>query len=383
MGEKGTAKMCMKSKQWQFWRSWALGLAASAFCGSFSLSSQASVMHGLSSTTTGINTSAPTGYEEAWLRTGSLGGGSGVYLGNGYVLTAAHVNSTSGFTVNGVSHLAIAGSREDLTNNGESGFTNLTDLMIFRIMVPDSSPLHGLGALAISQSSLAGTNTQGVMIGEGRGQTTTAPVNLGAGAQGYLWGNSGSRAKRWAEVLVSNPANFGVSTNGRDVMGMVSFAFQQQTGRGNATVGDSGGGLFVLNDGEVELTGAIHSVTSITGQAASSSAFGNQTLFSDLSIYTNQINIYEGDLDGDGHVGDLDLALVLGNWGQSVVAGDWLAGDASGDGHIGESDLSYVLDNWGAGSAPVAQNVPTPSTGVIFGLLGMCFLRRRRKDNEN
>ncbi len=47
-----------------------------------------------------------------------------------------------------------------------------------------------------------------------------------------------------------------------------------------------------------------------------------------------------GDLDGDGHVGGADLALLLGAWGTSG------AGDLDGDGIVGGSDLAILLGSW-------------------------------------
>ncbi|MDZ4817740.1 MAG: hypothetical protein SGJ20_02070 [Planctomycetota bacterium] len=50
----------------------------------------------------------------------------------------------------------------------------------------------------------------------------------------------------------------------------------------------------------------------------------------------------EGDLDGDGFVGQSDLNLILGNWGQSVPPADPLA-DPDGSGSVGQGDLNKVL----------------------------------------
>ncbi len=47
------------------------------------------------------------------------------------------------------------------------------------------------------------------------------------------------------------------------------------------------------------------------------------------------------DLDGDGHVGATDLAILLGKWGQSGQ------GDINGDGTVNAADLSILLGAWG------------------------------------
>ncbi len=47
-----------------------------------------------------------------------------------------------------------------------------------------------------------------------------------------------------------------------------------------------------------------------------------------------------GDLDGDGHVGPKDLALLLGDWGGNGIA------DVDCDGIVGPADLAILLGNW-------------------------------------
>src|SRR5690606_33419459 len=77
-----------------------------------------------------------------------------------------------------------------------------------------------------------------------------------------------------------------------------------------------------------------------------------------------------GDLNGDGFVGQDDLNLILGNWGQNVTPGDLNFGDPSGDGFVGQDDLNEVLGGWGQGTPPVAA-VPEPGTFLLLGLAGV------------
>jgi hypothetical protein len=53
-----------------------------------------------------------------------------------------------------------------------------------------------------------------------------------------------------------------------------------------------------------------------------------------------------GDLDGDGAVGPMDLAILLGNWGACPQEGDCPA-DLNGDGAVDATDLAILLGNWG------------------------------------
>ncbi len=48
-----------------------------------------------------------------------------------------------------------------------------------------------------------------------------------------------------------------------------------------------------------------------------------------------------GDLDGDGHVGASDIAILLGQWGGAGSA------DLNGSGDVGASDLAILLGQWG------------------------------------
>ena len=56
-----------------------------------------------------------------------------------------------------------------------------------------------------------------------------------------------------------------------------------------------------------------------------------------------------GDVNGDGFVGQGDLDIVLGVWGQSVPPADPRA-DLTGDGAVGQGDLDRILANWGSGA---------------------------------
>lgn len=321
-----------------------------------------------------IQTSAPAGFEDAWDRVGSLGAGSGVYLGNGFVLSARHVNGGSTFTIDGTIHQRIAGTSVTLANPTGLGLSTQSDLWLNRYAVPDSSPLHGLGLIAIRDTPLAGAGTGAVMIGEGLGQTTQTPVNVGGSRTGYVWG--GSEVRRWGDTIISTESE--VSASGRDVVGAASFSFQQIAGRGNAAAGDSGGGLFFMGPEGPVLSGIIHAVTLFNDQNDDTAAFGNRTLFSDLSAYLDQIRVVEGDLDGDGLVGVSDLDLVLTNWGGSVTAGDWTQGDGDGDGLIGQGDLDLVLAHFGAGE-PVVTQIPEPGSLGLLLLACWSGMGRRRR----
>ena len=53
------------------------------------------------------------------------------------------------------------------------------------------------------------------------------------------------------------------------------------------------------------------------------------------------------DLDGNGEVNGIDLAIILGKWGTNGGK-DYPNADIDGDGTIGGADLAQILGAWGA-----------------------------------
>ncbi len=79
-----------------------------------------------------------------------------------------------------------------------------------------------------------------------------------------------------------------------------------------------------------------------------------------------------GDADLDGFVGQTDLDMVLGDWGENVPPADPRA-DLTGDGFVGQGDLDTVLGNWGEGTG----SIPEPAT-LLLVAIGACMGLRRR-----
>ncbi len=90
-----------------------------------------------------------------------------------------------------------------------------------------------------------------------------------------------------------------------------------------------------------------YTMSSVHGQATTLDAATAGTLLLDpgfLCVEPDDIPI-PGDLNNDGHVNGIDLAVILSTWG--VCGGESCAADIDRDGFVNGSDLAVVLSNWG------------------------------------
>ena len=215
------------------------------------------------------NTSPPAD-DPGWAHVGRVTGPTGIYLGNGWMLTANHV-VVSDPEIGGVIYPVVPGSVVQLQNPD----TSLADLKIFRI---DPSPR--LPLLRIRSTTPANnTNLTFVAIGLSRGAATSW------GAGGYLWGSFGG--KRWGTNKVAGTANIGTlafTTNFTKIVGGGGSANEAQ-----GADGDSGGAVFIKNGITWELAGVMIAIATFVGQPASSSIYGNLTYAADLAQYRAQL----------------------------------------------------------------------------------------------
>ena len=63
-----------------------------------------------------------------------------------------------------------------------------------------------------------------------------------------------------------------------------------------------------------------------------------------LCVESSDLGIL-GDLNDDGHVNGIDLAVVLGTWGSCSTSN--CVGDINRDGAVNAADLTILLSNWG------------------------------------
>jgi hypothetical protein len=228
--------------------------------------------------------------DPGWNRVGKVGTGpgSGVYLGQGWVLTAAHVGDGD-FTVNGQTYLAKAGTKERLKNADDSW----TDLIVYELQ---SSP--NLGDVRMS-SSRPGDYSVVTMIGYGLEQQhsmrywdvnwATMPSSTGAAYRGYSLGSAWT--KQWGENFLLP----GTSTRNSGSGDVSSFETRfwddvDNTTFAQAVAGDSGGAVFYKNGSLWELAGIMHATSTYPSQDKwATVAYGQYTYIADLSEYRDQI----------------------------------------------------------------------------------------------
>ncbi|MCD4823806.1 MAG: serine protease [Phycisphaerae bacterium] len=235
------------------------------------------------------NTSAPAA-DPGWANVGQRGVGSAVYLGNNWVMTAAHVGAGS-VNFGGTDYSAVAGSSVRLHAPGSPG--ELVDIIMFRIEeTPDD-----VVDLTIS-SSRPSNGSDVVAIGCGRNReadqtwwNSSWEEQQGSAAyRGFEY--DAGREKRWGENDIDGTSTIDVGYGSTRALRM---DFDRYGGQGDDEMqlvdGDSGGGLFYYNSstGNWELSGMLMARSIHSGQPYDTAVYGNRSYAADLSWYDDQI----------------------------------------------------------------------------------------------
>jgi hypothetical protein len=352
-------------------------------------------------------TQGDPGWANAGLNTYGL---NGVYIGDGWVLSAWHAGTaTIKFVENGPSYDPIPNQSFVVPN--PSGYAGLTEPYADMIMYRIKSEPPGLLPLTIASQPLAvGNEVMFISHGHYRAaaethwtvNTATDPdewnfatsctLNPPDCRHGYI---SAGEGKRWGTnhiendqtVFGPNPphndANITVKVKYPDpgVTDIATIAnltvFNQNSSNpfeAQAVVKDSGSAVFHKRSGQWELAGITTNVFTWNGQSSLWAVYGDAIAFADLSSYATQIAAIKsdhmdysivGDVDLDGAVTNADIAIFVANWNVTHAASGslstWKLGDLTRDGKTDVNDF-FKWRN-GAGSSAAAL-------GSLLGLSG-------------
>lgn len=353
--------------------------------------------------------------DPGWANVARLSNASSVYLGNGWMITANHVGQTSVKFDDGRVFNVVPGSQTTLSD--PTGFaTGSPDLRMFRLLddpglpsitVASNRPANGANVIMIGY----GVNRDKTPLGWEVSGTTLAssvwkPVTLPhASAIGFNLLTSSQ--KRWGANQISANDTFANNT----LVFPTVFHDYGSILSGQATVGDSGGGVFSQVGGQWQLVGIMDSVLPIANQPSNTVVYGQSTYSVDIAYYSSQILAILGrpqaawqngrnyyDVNASGTVDPQDLLLVfneLAKKGAHTLTGApdgqplW---DVNGDGSISPIDANRLatalLTNTGnlpTTSAAGISLVPEPSSVLLAlsGLLLAPLAWRRAKARRN
>jgi len=203
---------------------------------------------------------------DGWNYVGEVNDASGVYLGNNWVLTAAHVNNPTSFTLNGNVYNATGISYTNFTNSLTG--TAAADLHLFQIFNTSTTGTN----VTLSNLSLATTvpslNQTVVMIGYG--------------------GASGQASQSWGTNTVYHNTQYPVSVNGYQSIDFTTL----NSGQNYASVGlgDSGGGDFMKIGANWQLAGINEASISYSGTNPLTGTNYTGSAFIQLGAYSTQIS---------------------------------------------------------------------------------------------
>lgn len=186
----------------------------------------------------GYNTAAPTSTDIAnwntgwganditgWDYVGQVNGASGVYVGNGWVLTAGHVGAGT-FTLASTSYDPVPGSTQGFSNS-----QGTADLVMFRLTLSPNLPSLVIASSPPAKFAVNNPGSSVAMIGYGGGQGETWGLNT------VTNNNQPTSVSGYSYVTIDFSTAYGTTTAG----------LSSVTNNAQLVGGDSGGGDFIYN----------------------------------------------------------------------------------------------------------------------------------------
>ena len=222
-----------------------------------------------------------------------FGNGTATYLGEaggqGWLLTANHVQAPATVTVAGVG-----------LNVGTKQRVGSADMAVYPVW--SSSGLPDLPAVILSKDyPVAGDEMINIGFGRDRVEGANAnPKSVGQGT-GYSW--TGTRVHRWGTNHVESltffysPVSPGVpvtNLSGRGESFFTKFDDNDNANESLASSGDSGGPVFSHADGAWKLLGIMTHIYTYSLQHAQTTAFGNQMSSVCVKSYESTISNMTG-----------------------------------------------------------------------------------------
>jgi hypothetical protein len=313
------------------------------------------------------NTTAPVN-DFGFDHVGVVNGLTGVYVRNGWVLTANHVGEGK-IVLDGVAYPPVPGSSVRLLNSDGTA----ADLILFKLAT--RPPLADLAITNTPPSNQTLIYVAG--NGADRGAATTW-----MGIAGWQW--TGAHTLRWGTNRISSVGDYTFDTHA------FRITFDDLPNPGNQSeadivTGDSGGGAFTGTGASAELVGILFARASYAGQPGSTSLYGNIGLVADLDAYrdailpvTDRPDCSDGlDDDGDGTIDFPEDAGCAGPTDASERGSTYQCDNGLDDNANGLID--YPADP--VCIAPTTPlEVPEPGATPAFGagLVALAALARRR-----
>jgi hypothetical protein len=358
-----------------------------------------------------VNTADFPDYVEApvtdpgWNYVGEMVNGTGVYLGDGWVLTANHVYQAQA----GRSWIEldqhydeIAGTTQRIKYN-DSGVD--ADLVMFRINGnPQLYPADANGQpnlVKIRHARLSGSQLA-TIIGTGHGrefESTWGTVEIGGQTYKYF-NTSKDRVKQWGTNWMSD-YNDSVTPPGGYGTTEALYTMFDDVNRNEETQPvdkDSGSAAFVKRGLDWELAGIVLAYAAVEGYPAGDlplkdhAVYDTGAMYADLSVYYDQISAIRliplpGDADYNGAVDIADARIFQSTFGHT---GPDLEADFNNDDVVNLADFAILRSNYGmvsggstvpTGGAPLLMPgiIPEPTTVFILVSSVPLLLKSRKR----